>query len=136
MIYQTGEIALKETFDLNNKIIDSAYLDLNGKTISKDSIFKEPSYPKGIRSFYKYLSSSVRYPIQARLNNIQGKVYLRFTINKQGEIIDIMVVSSPYSSLNEEAIRVLQDSEKWIPGRVFNKPANIEYAININFWFN
>lgn len=136
IIYQTGEIALKETFDLNSKIVDSAYLDLNGKAISKDSIFKAPSYPKGIQSFYKYLGSSVRYPVQARLNNIRGKVYLRFTINKQGEIVDIMVVSSPDRSLSEEAFRVLQNSPKWIPGRIFNKPTNVEYAININFWFN
>lgn len=136
MFYETGESALKETYDEKNKIVDSTYLSTTGKPIAKDSIFKSPSYPGGIKMFYRYLGKSVRYPSDDVKNHTQGRVYLSFKVSKSGEIEDVTAISAPSYSLATEAIRVLEGSPKWIPGKLFNKLANVIYEIDINFTLN
>ncbi|MBC6113039.1 energy transducer TonB [Pedobacter fastidiosus] len=136
MYYETGETALKEIYNEKNKLIDSAYLNVSGQPIVKDSIFKSPTYPGGIKMFYRYLGKSVRYPSDDVKNNTQGRVVLSFTVSKSGGVEDVTVVAAPSYTLGVEGIRVLESSPKWIPGRLFNKPANIRYEIDVNFSLN
>lgn len=136
MFYESGAPALKETYDEKNKVVDSTYLSITGKPIAKDSIFKSPSYPGGIKMFYRYLGKSVRYPSDDVKNRTQGKVYLSFKVSKSGDVEDVTVISAPSYSIGSEAIRVLEGSPKWIPGKLFNKPANVVYEIDLNFTLN
>lgn len=69
-------------------------------------------------------------------NNIQGKVYLSFIVEKDGELTDVTVVSGPGYGLNEEALRVVKKSPAWTPGYVNNLPVRTKYSMPVAFKLN
>ncbi|QPH37648.1 M56 family metallopeptidase [Pedobacter endophyticus] len=97
------------------------------------SLDKQPEFPGGIRKFYEYLSRSIRYPQAAQENNLQGKVFLSFIVEKSGDLSDIKITRGLGNGMDEEAVRVLTNSPKWIPGMSDGKTVRVKYNINVNF---
>ncbi|QNR84546.1 TonB family protein [Pedobacter riviphilus] len=100
------------------------------------SIEKQPEFPGGISKFYRYLSSSIKYPKLAQENNVQGKVFLSFVVEKDGSLTDIQITRGLGSGTDEEAIRVLKESPKWHPGIQNGLAVRVKYNINVNFTIN
>ncbi len=92
-----------------------------------------PTFPGGMDKFYKYLSKSIKYPPMAAENNIQGKVFASFVVEKDGTLTDIEVVRSLGAGTDEEAIRVLKASPSWTPGVQNGKQVRVKYNIPISF---
>ncbi|RZK17101.1 MAG: energy transducer TonB, partial [Pedobacter sp.] len=90
----------------------------------------------GISKFYGYLSKAIKYPPMAQENNVQGKVFLSFVVEKDGKLTDITVTRGLGSGTDEEAIRVLKASPRWNPGIQNGKPVRVKYNINVNFTLN
>lgn len=97
------------------------------------SIDKQPSFPGGMEMFYQYLKKTVKYPAEAQEKNVQGKVFLSFTVEKNGELADIKVERKLGAGTDEEAVRILKESPKWIPGIYHGKAVRVKYNIPINF---
>ncbi len=98
------------------------------------SIETPPSFPGGIAKFYAYVGKNVKYPPMAAENNIQGKVFLSFVVEKNGELTDIQLAGKKLGGgTDEEAIRVLKASPKWTPGIQNGKPVRVKYNIPISF---
>jgi protein TonB len=97
------------------------------------SIETQPGFPGGMDKFYAYLKKAVRYPAMAQENNIQGKVFLSFVVEKNGDLTDIKVERKLGGGTDEEAIRVLKNSPKWTPGIQNGKPVRVKYNIPISF---
>lgn len=81
----------------------------------------------------QYLSSNIRYPEYAKKTGAQGRVVVSFIVEKDGSISNARVTKPTYSSLDEEALRVVNAMPKWTPGKVNGKPEKIKYSIPINF---
>lgn len=92
-----------------------------------------PSFPGGDADLFKFLSTSVKYPVIAQENGIQGRVICQFVVNKDGSIVDIEVVRSVDPSLDKEAIRVIKSMPKWSPGKQRGKPVRVKYTLPVNF---
>lgn len=92
-----------------------------------------PTYPDGMDKFYKYIGDNLRYPPMAQDNNIQGKVYVSFTIEKDGSVADVKVDRKLGYGCDEEAIRVIKGSKRWNPGMQNGKPARVRYNMPISF---
>lgn len=97
------------------------------------SLEKNPEYPGGIEKFYEYVSKAVKYPQMAQDANIQGKVLLSFVVEKDGSLTDIRVDRKLGGGTDEEAVRVLKASRKWIPGVQNGKRVRVKYNIPISF---
>jgi TonB family protein len=97
------------------------------------SIETPPSFPGGMNKFYEYLSKNVKYPKEAQNNNIQGKVFLSFIVEQDGTIADVQVVRRLGGGTDEEAVRLLQESPKWVPGILNGKTVRVKYNIPISF---
>lgn len=97
------------------------------------SIDKQPSFPGGMEMFYQYLKKTVKYPVEAQQKNVQGKVFLSFTVEKNGELADIKVERKLGAGTDEEAVRILKESPKWIPGIYHGKAVRVKYNIPISF---
>jgi len=100
------------------------------------SIDKQPEFPGGIAKFYKYLGGSIKYPKMAQDNNVQGKVFLSFIVEKDGSLTDIQITRGLGNGTDEEAIRVLKESPKWNPGSSNGMAVRVKYNINVNFTLN
>ncbi len=93
-----------------------------------------PSFQGGdLNTFRNWVQGRLQYPRMAQENNIQGKVILKFVIERDGSLTNIEEVASPDKSLTEEAMRVLRSSPKWTPGKQRNRPVRVYYILPIDF---
>jgi len=97
------------------------------------AVEQEPQPAGGIGKFYEYLSKNIRYPAVAKENNIQGKVFLTFVVEKDGAITDVKVLRGLGSGCDEEAMRVLRAAPKWKPGIQNGRPVRVQYQVPISF---
>ena len=65
--------------------------------------------------------------------NIQGKVFLTFVAGKDGSLTDLRVIRGIGGGCDEEALRVLKLSPKWIPGKLYGVPVRVQYTMPITF---
>jgi periplasmic protein TonB len=102
-----------------------------------DEVFKaveiNPEYPGGEAAFGKFLQKNIHYPTIAKENNIQGKVYVQFIVERDGSLTDIKVLREPGSGTGDEALRVLKMSPHWRAGIQNGKPVRVQYTIPVNF---
>lgn len=61
----------------------------------------------------------------------RGKIYIKFIVEKDGSITEIEIIRDLGFGLGDEAVRVLKESPKWIPGQVNGKPARMIYSLPI-----
>lgn len=92
-----------------------------------------PEFPGGIKALLKFLASNINYPEMAKLNGIQGKVFVSFIVNKKGEVEKISIPRSIDPLLDREALRVVGLMPKWTPGLQCQKPVNVAFTVPINF---
>ncbi|GAA3966405.1 hypothetical protein GCM10022246_19180 [Pedobacter ginsengiterrae] len=111
----------------------SAISDEHEKVYDFVSIEKVPDFPGGMKKFYEYLGKSIKYPVTAQNNNVQGKIFLSFTVEKDGQLNDVQVIRGLGSGLDEEALRVIKGSPKWNPGIQNGDPVRVKYHIAVNF---
>lgn len=92
-----------------------------------------PEYPGGTNALLEFISKNVRYPEEARKNNIEGRVILSFIVNKEGRVVDPQVVRGVSPELDQEALRVIGQMGKWTPGKQRGVPVNVKYTLPISF---
>lgn len=95
-----------------------------------------PQFPGGEKALFKFLSRTVKYPVIAQENGIEGVVFVGFVIDKDGSIINVKVLRPVDPSLDKEAIRVIKAMPKWKPGRQRNKNVRVSYTVPIKFQLN
>jgi protein TonB len=81
----------------------------------------------------QYLANSINYPLIAQENGIQGKVFISFVINENGDISDVTLVRGVDAALDKEALRVIRSLPKWKPGKQGGKAVKVRYNVPINF---
>jgi protein TonB len=90
-------------------------------------------FPGGDDACYKWLYDNIKYPAIAQEQGIQGRVFVRFVVNKDGSIVDVEVTRSPDPSLSKEAERVIKMMPKWKPARQGNKPVRSRFNLPVMF---
>lgn len=92
-----------------------------------------PEFPGGTNELLKYLSKNLVYPVSAQENGIQGTVYLRFVIGRDGKVSKIVVVRSLNKACDAEAIRVVESMPSWKPGKQGGREVPVAYTLPIRF---
>jgi len=93
----------------------------------------KPEFKGGEKSMYKFLIDKLTYPEIPKENDIQGTVYIEFTIDKMGKVIRPKVVKSVDPYLDKEALRVVTSMPDWKPGIQAGKPVSVTNVIPIKF---
>ena len=83
--------------------------------------------------FRKYIAKNLQYPESAAKNRVSGRVIVQFKVNKSGKVVDALVVRNVDPALDKEALRVVNSSPKWTPGKQEGKPVNVIFTFPINF---
>jgi periplasmic protein TonB len=81
----------------------------------------------------KYLSQNIRYPAAAREDNIQGRVILKFVVDKDGSVTNIEIVRDIGGGCGKEAERVVRAMPKWKPGKQNGQPVKVYYTLPVSF---
>lgn len=112
-------------------------LVINKQVMAEEELFivveSMPSFPGGQDSLMRYLAKTLRYPVIAQKNGIQGRVFIQFVVDKDGSVRDVETVRGVDPSLDAEAMRVVQAMPPWVPGMQRGKKVNVRFMLPINF---
>ncbi|HEY4195177.1 MAG TPA: energy transducer TonB [Mucilaginibacter sp.] len=97
------------------------------------TVEKAPEFKGGLSEFYHFLSQNIKYPEAMLRRNVQGKVYIALTVEKDGSLSDLKAVKDIGYGAAEEAIRVLKLSPNWEPGYQNGQQVRVRYTLPINF---
>ncbi|WP_299578912.1 energy transducer TonB [uncultured Sunxiuqinia sp.] len=109
---------------------DDAYED---KTVIYNFVDEMPEFPGGKQALLNYIGKTVNYPVIAQENGIQGKVYVNFVVNADGQVGNVSVVRPVDPSLDKEAIRVVESMPRWKPGKQAGRAVRVFYHVPISF---
>jgi protein TonB len=118
---------------INDKIKKGKYWDLEGKRISASDLIIKPEYSGGMDAFRHMVAENLVYPSLAEENGIHGKVYVEFVISKNGERTKPKIIRSVDPLLDQEALRVINLSDKWKPGAFHGKEILVSITCPVNF---
>jgi protein TonB len=142
LIMEEIELNLDMEMNENTSILQTTYQEpmINEPTEEKaDKIFSivevQAEPVGGVKAFYEYVSSQLKdnYPSQAQRMNIQGVVYIQFVVEKDGSITDVQAVKGIGGGCDELAIKVLENSPKWNPGKQRGKAVRSRKMVPIRF---
>lgn len=94
-----------------------------------------PEPVKGYEHFYAFLAKNIKYPARARSLEIEGKVYVRFIVDQEGQLSNLEVVRGIGAGCDQEVLRVLKlDSlPAWKPGRSGGRNVWVRMLIPVAF---
>ena len=92
-----------------------------------------PLFPGGEKALIKYLSKNLEYPFQASTENIEGRVFVEFVVEKDGSVAEVKVVMCSHEVFIENAIRVIREMPKWKPGKNNGHPVRVRMGVPIVF---
>lgn len=98
-----------------------------------ESVEQMPKFPGGDTELMRFISSNMKYPPIAAENGIEGRVVLRFVVDKTGKVSDISILRSIDPSLDKEAMRVVKSMPKWIPGMQNGRAVSVYYTLPVLF---
>lgn len=81
------------------------------------AVEQQAEFPGGLPALMKWLGNNIRYPEAAQQNDIQGRVIVKFVVEKDGSIGAADIVKGVDKDLDREAIRVVKKMPKWQPGK-------------------
>jgi len=82
----------------------------------------------------KHIQKHFNYPNEAIVNKIQGNVWVRFIIDKNGNVSNIKTLGPQGGKiLDQEAIRVVSKLPKFIPGIKDGNKTSVKYGFPISF---
>ena len=93
---------------------------------------EKPTFNGGdANEFSKWVNARLVYPELAKENGVEGRVTLQFTIDKDGRLGNVKVLSAPDATLAEEAVRVVSSSPKWTPGKQRDRAVKVSYTFPV-----
>lgn len=121
-------IAKAQTGTTIDEAVPSGKIDTNSVFTA---VQKSAEFPGGIVEFYNYLKKNSKYSIADKTP--YKKVVLSFIIQKNGTLTDIEVLRPATEELNAEAVRLIKNSPKWVPGEEQHYKVKQKFFCNINF---
>ena len=93
-----------------------------------------PEFKGGdIDKFREWVQKRTKYPEVAQINNIQGKVYISFIVENDGSVTNVKVIKGVDPLIDDEAVKAVESSPKWTPGKERGVPVSVSYLIVLDF---
>lgn len=98
-----------------------------------DIVEQYPEFPGGYSALTEWIDDNLKYPVEAAMDGIEGRVIVQFIVRPTGKVVDAKVVRGIAPSLDKEALRLINIMPNWIPGRQKDKAVNVRYTLPITF---
>ena len=96
---------------------------------------EEAEFPGGMAACYAFIGKNINYPQSAIEDQIQGKCYVNFVIDRGGNISDVRVAKGVPGcpECDKEAIRVVRMMPKWKPGKKNGTDVKSRFMVPVNY---
>lgn len=86
-----------------------------------------------LNTFRTWVMEHTKYPESAREMGIEGKVTIQFVVNSSGHVENVKVLRELDPACDQEAVRVIKSSPKWIPGKQGGRAVKQQFVLPIMF---
>lgn len=93
----------------------------------------EPQFPGGEEAMQHFFVNTLQYPETSVENNEQGKVYVEFVVEVDGNITNIRILRGVSRDLDREAKRIIRAMPQWKPGEKDGKKVRTRMRLPIKF---
>lgn len=104
---------------------------------SDENVYTAPDhpgeFPGGAQALIRWISNNLRYPEAAQQNDIQGRVVVKFIVEKDGSVSNPQVAISVDKDLDREALRLVNKMPKWQPATKNGRPVRSYYNLPVTF---
>lgn len=93
-------------------------------------------FPGGEQALNAYLASHVKYPKDARKKGVEGKVFVRFVVEKDGTVGEVTLLRgiADWPSMNEAALNGVRELPAFVrSARQNGQPVRVQYTVPITF---
>lgn len=94
---------------------------------------EKPEFPGGLSAMNEWIVNNTKYPEIPKENGVSGKVFVKFVIDKDGNITEVELLNNVDTYLDKEALRVVSEMPKWTPGKQRGKTVKVSFQIPIKF---
>lgn len=94
---------------------------------------EDPEFPGGLDALSKFIADNIKYPQLAKENNITGRVFVSFVVEKDGRVGQVKILRDIGGGCGNEAVRVVKMMPKWKPGKQRGKPVRTQFNLPVNF---
>lgn len=98
-----------------------------------DYVDVKPVFPGGYDKLLGFVNQTRVYPSKAYRKGVQGRVMCSFVINTDGTVSNVKVLRGVETTLNAEAVRILESMPQWTPGHMEGKPVPVRMVYPIAF---
>jgi TonB family protein len=92
----------------------------------------QPQFPGGDKKMMEYLNN-IKYPEKAKEQNIQGVVRVNFTIDREGNVRDAVVVKGIHPACDREVLKSVLKFPKFKPAQIKGENVNANYSLSYRF---
>jgi protein TonB len=79
------------------------------------------------------IQRAVKYPSLALHNGVEGKIYVSFTVNAKGDVIDAKIVKGLGSGLDEETLHAINTLPRFIPGKQNGREVSVSFTVPVTY---
>lgn len=130
--YANGQMIRNDYYE-NGQLVEGHCYSSGGEPVDYFPYVLMPRFPEGRKGIRRFVEEELKYPREALRRNIEGAVIILFTVDKEGFIKNPRVVNGDREYFNEEALRVVRQFPRWIPGEVDGVPSPIQVSVPIEF---
>ena len=94
---------------------------------------KMPEYPGGIEALRRFLGRNLHVPEDIVQPGEQVKVPIRFIVDKNGTLSDVVFLTQADDAFKKEILRVVSKMPKWTPGSQNGRTVAVYFTIPIIF---
>jgi TonB family protein len=92
-----------------------------------------PKFSGDENDISRFLSSTIKYPPQARELGLQGIVYVSFVINEIGEVTEPRIARGVAPDLDEAALNAIRKMPNWTPGKQRGQNVSVQMTLPVKF---
>ncbi|MDX1628045.1 MAG: energy transducer TonB, partial [Fulvivirga sp.] len=80
------------------------------------TVVEQPATPEGgMQAYYERIASYLKYPKEAQENSIEGRVFIQFVVDEDGELTDLKVAKGIGYGTGQAAMSAILQAGKWSP---------------------
>ncbi|MCI5081228.1 MAG: energy transducer TonB [Saprospiraceae bacterium] len=103
------------------------------KEKKEKNFIKKPIYEGGAKAMKAFIAKHLKYPPEALAQKTEGTVYLKYSIDHKGKVVDTQVISGIGHGCDEEAERLVKKLEFKVPK---NRGVKVLFHKNIQIHFH
>ena len=109
-----------------------------GEVVSSKPYYSVEQMPElpgggGQLAIVKAIQNAVHYPAQALRNQVEGKVFVSFTVDPKGDITDVKIVKGLGYGLDEETMRAIKTLPRFIPGKQNGREVSVSFTVPVTY---